>query len=42
MPKRTVYVFVRKGRLTCDLCVGTDCVHTRYAETLGRNGGLNA
>lgn len=32
--KRTVFVYTRNGKLSCDLCESTDCLHTRYAEHL--------
>ncbi|MFQ5871371.1 MAG: hypothetical protein ACE5IB_04345 [Candidatus Geothermarchaeales archaeon] len=32
--KRTVFVYRRDGKLSSDLCESTDCVHTRYSETL--------
>ena len=32
--KRTVFVYSRDGSLSCDLCEGTYCIHTRYVETL--------
>ena len=32
--KRTVFVYSKNGKLSCNLCESSDCIHTRYAETL--------
>jgi Arc/MetJ-type ribon-helix-helix transcriptional regulator len=32
--RRTVFVYQRNGDLACDLCESSDCIHTRYADTL--------
>ena len=31
---RTVFVYLRNGVMTCDLCESNDCLHTRYVQTL--------
>ena len=31
---RTVFVYLKNGATTCDLCESNDCLYTRYVQTL--------
>ncbi len=31
---KTVFVYLRNGAITCDLCENNDSLHTRYVQTL--------